>query len=47
MYGGIIVEEGIVDDIFYNFKYLYIWGFLRFVLKMYLGFKKRFVLIEG
>lgn len=27
MYGGIIVEEGTVDDIFYNPKHPYTWGF--------------------
>lgn len=28
MYVGKIVEIGIVEDIFYDFRYLYIWGLL-------------------
>lgn len=47
MYGGIIVEEGTVDDIFYNPKHPYTWGLLRSVPKMHLGLKKRLVPIEG
>lgn len=47
MYGGIIVEEGTVDDIFFNPKHPYTWGLLKSVPKMHLGLKKRLVPIEG
>lgn len=47
MYGGIIVEIGIIEDIFYRGKYFYIWGFLRSVLNFKDDVKEKFILIEG
>lgn len=34
MYVGKVVEIGIVDEIFYNLKYLYIWGLIVFMLSL-------------
>ncbi|MEZ0536259.1 ABC transporter ATP-binding protein [Caldicellulosiruptoraceae bacterium PP1] len=47
MYGGIIVEQGSVNEIFYNPKHPYTWGLLKSVPKMHEGLKKRLVPIEG
>jgi len=47
MYGGIIVEHGRAEDIFYNPKHPYTWGLLKSVPKLHLGEKKRLIPIEG
>jgi oligopeptide transport system ATP-binding protein len=47
MYGGLIMEEGSTDDIFYNPKHPYTWGLLKSIPRLDLGGKKRLIPIEG
>ncbi|MDF2546727.1 MAG: transporter ATP-binding protein [Anaerosolibacter sp.] len=47
MYGGLIMEEGSTDDIFYNPKHPYTWGLLKSIPRLDLNEKKRLVPIEG
>lgn len=47
MYGGIIVEEGSTEDIFYRGKHPYTWGLLRSVPNPKSELKEKLVPIEG
>ncbi|GAB6170413.1 ABC transporter ATP-binding protein [Clostridium carnis] len=47
MYGGIIVEEGSAEDIFYNGKHPYTWGLLNSVPNPKSELKEKLVPIEG
>ncbi len=47
MYGGLIMEEGKTEDIFYNPKHPYTMGLLKSIPRLDLGGKKRLVPIEG
>ena len=47
MYGGLIMEEGTVDDIYYNPHHPYTWGLLRSVPRLDNKEKERLVPIEG
>ncbi|MBB6213954.1 oligopeptide transport system ATP-binding protein [Anaerosolibacter carboniphilus] len=47
MYGGLIMEEGTTEEIFYNPKHPYTWGLLKSIPRLDLGGKKRLVPIEG
>ncbi len=47
MYGGIIVEEGSDEDIFYNGKHPYTWGLLNSVPNPKSEIKERLTPIEG
>ena len=47
MYGGVIVEEGSVNDIFYSSKHPYTWGLLNSVPKLSAKKKERLIPIEG
>lgn len=47
MYGGVIVEEGSVNEIFYSSRHPYTWGLLNSVPKLNAGKKERLIPIEG
>lgn len=47
MYGGMVMEEGRVDDIFYRPGHPYTQGLLRSVPQRTNGFRERLVPIEG
>jgi oligopeptide transport system ATP-binding protein len=47
MYGGIIVETGTTEDIFYRGKHPYTWGLLRSVPNPKADNKERLIPIEG
>lgn len=47
MYGGVIVEEGTTDDIFYRPRHPYTWGLLNSIPKISLGAKEKLIPIEG
>ncbi|TVY09502.1 ABC transporter ATP-binding protein [Paenibacillus cremeus] len=47
MYGGLIMEEGTVEDIFYRAQHPYTQGLLRSIPKPGAGHKERLVPIEG
>ena len=47
MYGGLIVEEGTTEDIFYRGKHPYTWGLLRSVPNPKSELKEKLVPIEG
>lgn len=47
MYAGKIVEQGTVDDIFYNSRHPYTWGLLNSVLRLDDDEKSELVPIEG
>ena len=47
MYGGLIMEEGTTQDVFYNPKHPYTMGLLKSIPRLDLGSKKRLVPIEG
>ncbi|SEO32944.1 ABC transporter ATP-binding protein [Paenibacillus sp. OV219] len=47
MYGGMVMEEGTVEDIFYRSKHPYTQGLLRSLPKRESGFKERLVPIDG
>lgn len=47
MYGGLVMEEGPVDDIFYNPKHPYTHGLLRSLPRVHKGSRERLVPIEG
>lgn len=47
MYGGLIMEEGATEDIFYNPKHPYTWGLLKSIPRLDMGGKKRLIPIEG
>ncbi|MEW9122833.1 MAG: ABC transporter ATP-binding protein [Thermotaleaceae bacterium] len=47
MYGGLIMEEGKTEDIFYNPKHPYTMGLLKSIPRLDLGAKQRLVPIEG
>ena len=47
MYGGIIVEEGSAEDIFYNSKHPYTWGLLRSVPNPKSKVKEKLKPIDG
>lgn len=47
MYGGLIVEEGITEDIFYRGKHPYTWGLLRSVPNPKSELKEKLIPIEG
>mgnify|MGYP000422017288 CR=1 FL=1 len=47
MYGGLIVEEGITEDIFYRGRHPYTWGLLRSVPNPKSELKEKLVPIEG
>lgn len=47
MYGGLIMEEGTAEEIFYNPKHPYTMGLLKSIPRMDLGQKKRLVPIAG
>lgn len=47
MYGGMVMEEGTVEDIFYRPKHPYTQGLLRSVPQRKSGFRERLVPIEG
>lgn len=47
MYGGIIVEEGTTEDIFYRSKHPYTWGLLRSVPNPKSELKEKLIPIEG
>lgn len=47
MYAGRIVEEALIDDIFYNPKHPYTWGLLRSIPKVNADKYERLVPIEG
>lgn len=47
MYGGVIVEKGTREEIFYNSKHPYTWGLLNSIPKYEVGKKKKLVPIPG
>ncbi len=47
MYGGLVMEEGTAEEIFYDPKHPYTMGLLKSIPRMDLGVKKRLVPIEG
>lgn len=47
MYGGVIVEEGTTDDIFYRPRHPYTWGLLNSIPKISIGIRERLVPIDG
>lgn len=47
MYGGIIVEEGRAEDIFYNGRHPYTWGLLKSVPNPKSELKEKLIPIEG
>lgn len=47
MYGGMIMEEGLVEDIFYRPHHPYTQGLLRSLPKQSEGFRERLIPIEG
>ena len=47
MYGGLIVEEGTTEDIFYRGKHPYTWGLLRSVPNPKSELKEKLIPIEG
>lgn len=47
MYGGTIVEEGTVREVFYNPQHPYTWGLIRSVPKVATGAKKKLIPIPG
>ncbi|QZY54072.1 ABC transporter ATP-binding protein [Crassaminicella profunda] len=47
MYGGLIMEEGTTEQIFYNPKHPYTMGLLKSIPRLDLGEKQRLVPIEG
>ena len=47
MYGGLIVEEGTTEDIFYRAKHPYTWGLLRSVPNPKSELKEKLIPIEG
>ncbi|TCO69863.1 ABC transporter ATP-binding protein [Marinisporobacter balticus] len=47
MYGGLIMEEGKTEEIFYNPKHPYTMGLLKSIPRLDLGENKRLVPIEG
>ena len=47
MYGGLIVEEGTTEDIFYRGRHPYTWGLLRSVPNPKSELKEKLVPIEG
>lgn len=47
MYGGVIMEEGKTEDIFYHPKHPYTMGLLKSIPRLDLGEKQRLVPIEG
>lgn len=47
MYGGVIVEEGTTEDIFYRGKHPYTWGLLRSVPNPKSELKEKLIPIEG
>lgn len=47
MYGGIIVEEGSDEDIFYNSKHPYTWGLLNSVPNPKIEVKEKLIPIDG
>lgn len=47
MYGGMIMEEGTTEDIFYNPKHPYTMGLLKSVPRLDLGEKQRLIPIAG
>ncbi len=47
MYGGLIVEEGTTEDIFYRGRHPYTWGLLRSVPNLKSELKEKLVPIEG
>jgi len=47
MYGGLIMEEGTSEEIFYNPKHPYTMGLLKSIPRLDLGEKQRLVPIEG
>ncbi len=47
MYGGVIVEEGTTDDIFYSPRHPYTWGLLNSIPKVSLGTREKLIPIEG
>ncbi|MCT4606046.1 MAG: ABC transporter ATP-binding protein [Marinisporobacter sp.] len=47
MYGGLIMEEGTTEQIFYNPKHPYTCGLLKSIPRLDLGQKERLVPIEG
>ena len=47
MYGGLIMEEGTSEEIFYNPKHPYTMGLLKSIPRLDLGQKQRLVPIEG
>ncbi len=47
MYGGLVMEEGTAEEIFYQPKHPYTMGLLKSIPRMDLEYKKRLVPIEG
>ncbi|WP_304401748.1 ABC transporter ATP-binding protein [uncultured Clostridium sp.] len=47
MYGGLIIEEGTTEDIFYRSKHPYTWGLLRSVPNPKSELKEKLIPIEG
>lgn len=47
MYGGMIVEEGTIREVFYNPKHPYTWGLIRSIPKVSTGKKKKLIPIPG
>lgn len=47
MYGGMIMEEGLTEDVFYHPKHPYTMGLLKSIPRLDLGDKQRLIPIEG
>lgn len=47
MYGGIIVEEGTIREVFYNPQHPYTWGLIRSIPKVEMGERKKLIPIPG
>ncbi len=47
MYAGIVIESGLLDEIFYNAKHPYTWGLMKSVPRLDLGKKEKLEPIEG
>lgn len=47
MYGGTIVEEGTIREVFYTPKHPYTWGLIRSIPKVETGSKKKLIPIPG